>query len=203
MGFIYKITNTINGKSYIGKTEESIDKRWKEHLRDFKRERCKDRPLYRAMNKYGIENFILECLEETEFTSTREIFWIETFGTYLSGYNATIGGDGKCYVDADLILKLNVVGLNVVDIKRLTGYDRNTINSYLKKNQMVANVQIPKTSKKVECIELKQIFDSQHAAAQWLKPNLNNSEKSSVANKISLCCRNIRKSAYNYTWRYI
>ena len=65
-GYIYKITNTINQKSYIGKTINSIAERWKEHKKDSKRSYCKDRPLYRAMNKYGIENFTIEQVEEVD-----------------------------------------------------------------------------------------------------------------------------------------
>ena len=54
MGFIYKITNNINQKSYIGKTERSIEVRYKEHLRH---RNYLNLPLYKAFNKYGIENF--------------------------------------------------------------------------------------------------------------------------------------------------
>ena len=57
IGYIYKITNRLNQKAYIGKTIYTVEERWQEHIRDSKRDRCKDRPLYRAMNKYGIENF--------------------------------------------------------------------------------------------------------------------------------------------------
>lgn len=203
MGFIYKITNKLNGKSYIGKTESTVDKRWKQHLADHKRDRCKNRPLYRAMSLYGINNFSISILEETENTIEREIYWIDYYNTYSSGYNATKGGDGKCYVDIDLILKLNNAGLIISEIKELTGYDVCTILKYLNKNSLIPNSRLPKTTKKVRCIELDVIFDSQHAAADWIKPNSSTNEKSSIANKISLCCRKIRKSAYNYTWQYV
>ena len=46
MAYIYKITNQINGKVYIGKTLSSIEERWKEHCKDYKREYCEKRPLY-------------------------------------------------------------------------------------------------------------------------------------------------------------
>ena len=67
MAYIYKITNDINGKSYIGKTEKNnIQERWKDHLIDYKKRRTEKRPLYSAMNKYGIEHFHIEQIEETD-----------------------------------------------------------------------------------------------------------------------------------------
>lgn len=60
----YCITNLINEKKYVGKTTYSITKRFQEHCKDSKKERCERRPLYNAMNKYGIENFVVEELIE-------------------------------------------------------------------------------------------------------------------------------------------
>ena len=80
ISYIYKITNSINNKVYIGNTNYSIKKRWSEHVRDSRKERCKHRPLYYAINKYGIENFKIEKLEYVEDDSKlsdREIYWIK------------------------------------------------------------------------------------------------------------------------------
>ena len=88
MAYIYKIINKKNNKIYIGKTEFSIEKRWKEHLRDSKKNL--DRPLYRAMNKYGIENFDIEQVEKTDSPVEREQYWIEYYGSFKYGYNATL-----------------------------------------------------------------------------------------------------------------
>lgn len=110
MGYIYKITNDINGKMYIGKTElVEPEKRWKEHLHDYKTRRCEKRPLYAAMNKYGEEHFHFEIIEETDtsdYTCEREQYWINELRTYVgfkdcNGYNATLGGDGKAYLNLD------------------------------------------------------------------------------------------------------
>lgn len=46
--YIYKITNSINGKAYIGKTMGTPEKRFKEHIADSKRDRYANRPLYKA-----------------------------------------------------------------------------------------------------------------------------------------------------------
>lgn len=95
MAFIYKIINLINDKSYIGKTQRDIDTRWKEHLRKYTK--YENIPLYRAMRKYGIENFTIEKIEECEndIVNEREQYWIQFYNTYAHGYNGTLGGDGS------------------------------------------------------------------------------------------------------------
>ena len=54
MAYIYVIKNDINDKVYIGKTQKSIQERFKKHIQDSKRKCCEKRPLYNAINKYGI-----------------------------------------------------------------------------------------------------------------------------------------------------
>ena len=104
MAYIYLIKNNVNNKVYVGKTELSIVERFKEHIRNSRKERCKNRPLYRAMDKYGVENFTVSMIEETDRPEDREVFWIAFYDSYKNGYNATLGGDGKKYLDYDLIL---------------------------------------------------------------------------------------------------
>lgn len=60
---IYKITNSINGKVYIGLTTVTLEARWRGHIRD---SRVCDRHLYRSMRKYGLENFIIEEIDNTD-----------------------------------------------------------------------------------------------------------------------------------------
>lgn len=147
MGYIYKITNDVNGKMYIGKTE-LVDpyKRWKEHLQDYKKRRCEKRPLYAAMNKYGEEHFHFEVIEETDTsdkTCEREQYWINKLHTYVgfedcNGYNATLGGDGKSYLnlDEDEVVRYHIEDAYYI-IKRTTEHfkvDAKTIRNILKKH---------------------------------------------------------------------
>lgn len=93
MAFIYKITNLINNKCYIGKTERTINERWHEHLKNRKKLNL---PLYKALNKYGIENFTIEILEEcpSQILDVQEIYWISKYNSCINGYNCTQGGEG-------------------------------------------------------------------------------------------------------------
>lgn len=96
---IYKITNKINGKTYIGQSR-NIYKRWHGHKETCKRTKYKDVLLYKAMNKYGIENFEFEIIEicDEELLDEKEIFYIEKYGSFAhgknKGYNQTLGGGG-------------------------------------------------------------------------------------------------------------
>ena len=104
MPYIYQIVNDINDKVYVGKTNFSLEKRFKEHCKDAFNRKYEKRPLYSAMRKYGVEHFHIELLEETDNPEEREKYWIEQKHSYENGYNATKGGDGKSYLDYDLIV---------------------------------------------------------------------------------------------------
>lgn len=91
---IYKITNLIDGKSYIGLSTH-IEDRWQYHKTPYNWKREKDKLLYRAITKYGIENFNFEVLEEClpEELSEKEKYYVEKYDTYKNGYNMTAGGE--------------------------------------------------------------------------------------------------------------
>lgn len=102
---IYKITNLINGHSYIGKSK-NIYERWSEHKRESqlpestweKNKRHEQTQLHKAMRKYGVNQFSYEIIEECslEELDKKEIYWIAYYNTYLdkNHYNMTPGGDG-------------------------------------------------------------------------------------------------------------
>ena len=90
---IYKITNLINGKIYIGQSN-NIERRLKEHR--YKTENS-DIPVDRAIGKYGEKNFTFAVLEETttEQLDARETYWIKYYNSCDNGYNCSLGGDNQ------------------------------------------------------------------------------------------------------------
>ena len=142
MPYIYLITNDINQKQYIGKTtHETIQQRWKEHIADYKRSRCEKRPLYNAMNKYGVEHF---SIQEVEFVpwgqdlEEREQYWINYYDTYHNGYNATLGGDGSSYLELpeQEICDYYLVPHTLKEVCNKFGHDIDSIKKILQKNNI-------------------------------------------------------------------
>lgn len=212
-GKIYKIYNDVNDKLYIGKTVSSIEKRFQEHCADNKKERCEKRPLYNAMNKYGIEHFFIELIEECDLKelSEKEIYWIGYYNSYKNGYNATLGGDGKILYDYDLIVQLYQNGLTGKEIANQLVCDIDTVRKALLSAGLNPNDNMIKLlSKKVEMHdketnELLKIFDSQMDAGRWLKENNKTEDKklSRVSGRIGDVCNGKRKTAYGYKWKRI
>ena len=90
---IYKITNLINQKSYIGQSN-NIERRKTEH---FSNNNYDQSVIDKAIQLEGIENFKFEVLEEctNEQLDEREKYWIAYYNTYENGYNRTRGGQGS------------------------------------------------------------------------------------------------------------
>lgn len=96
--FIYKITNKINNKVYIGQVyNKSIYDRFDRHVKEANPNSRSY--IDRAINKYGVENFVVEQIDEAsslEELNQKEIYWIKFYNStdHTKGYNLTQGGDG-------------------------------------------------------------------------------------------------------------
>lgn len=90
---IYKITNKINNKIYIGQSS-NIARRWS-YYRNPPKNIPYNSAILKAIDKYGIDNFQFEIIEQcsTELLNEKEIYWIAYFNSYKDGYNLTPGGD--------------------------------------------------------------------------------------------------------------
>lgn len=208
MAYIYQITNDINQKIYVGKTEFSIEKRFKEHCSDALKEYNEKRPLYAAMRKYGIEHFHIELIEETDNPEEREIYWIEQKRSFKYGYNATIGGDGRKYLDYDLVIATYNELQNLCRVSEKLNISTGYISKILKENNIEIissgehainrlNYIINQYSKDGEFI---QSFPSCTAAAKYLGKI--SKENRHPSNHIAEVCKGKRKTAYGYIWKY-
>jgi predicted transcriptional regulator len=212
MAYIYKIINDINKKMYIGKTEFSIEKRFKEHCRDAFKPQENKRPLYAAMNKYGIEHFHIELIEETGIPEEREKFWIEklnTFGT--NGYNATLGGDGKKYIDYDLVIATYKEVQQQNEVAKILGISPDSVSSILKQNNIPIltsqEINAKKYSKIVNMYDLQdnflRSFSSISEAGRYLiDNNLTGCKHSTIRQHIAEVCMGRRITAAKFKWRY-
>ena len=214
MAYIYKITNKLNGKSYIGKTEKSNpEDRFREHLQDSRK--FPDRPLYRAINKYGKENFSFKVLEKTSYPEEREVELIKEYNTYgNTGYNATKGGDGSVYLDhSKILLDYKEVG-NQEMVAEMNGCHVDSVYKILKSNNIekVSSQEVNKKyyGKPVHMLDKKsrevlKTFETQKEAARYLQENSfsNTQDTSALAQKISLVIKGTRKSCSGFGWERV
>lgn len=217
MAYIYIITNDINDKVYIGKTNFSIEKRFQEHCNDSTKHRKEKRPLYNAMRKYGIEHFHIKQIEEVsaEDASKRETYWINKFDSYNNGYNATLGGDGKTRLNYKKILNLfDTTSLSQTEIANQCHCSKDSVKNIVSEyrpnvnwidrfsNRKVVN-SLGISGLSVRCVETNLIFPSCTAAANWLIKNNKIKSQSYGRNSIPKVCRHERKTVGGYHWEFV
>ena len=207
MPFIYCITNKINDKKYVGKTASTIKQRWKEHCLDYTKPRCEKRPLYDAINKYGIENFEISELCECSIDelNEKELSYINELNTYHYGYNATKGGDGKILYDHSEIIELYLSGLTMKEVCSLIGCCEDTVYNVLKSNNIKARknyggIKVNQYSLSGEFI---RTFESTADAGRWLTENgFVKKYCGGVRQKIGNVAHGKSKTAYKFRWAW-
>lgn len=92
---IYKITNKINGKCYIGQSIHIQQRFYRHKLKATQDDGIENKPLYLAIKKYGLENFTFDIIEEISChdLNTREQYWINHYKSFDKnfGYNISLG----------------------------------------------------------------------------------------------------------------
>ena len=209
---IYKITNKLNGKVYIGQTIKTLDHRKKGHIQATKD--GVNHHLYNAMNKYGIENFVFEeiCKASTKSElNYLEAKYILEYDSVRNGYNMGYGGDNNVMdspivkAKHDKIMRSDDVRLKISQSMKqyrkenpFSENHRKKISEKLKGNKHFAGHHITdehkkalnKTHyKKVYCIDcannIVAKFDNVQSASRWWFNNGYNT----VKNELSLCDR--------------
>ena len=213
-GYIYVITNDVNGKQYVGKTTDILEERFKDHCKPYTLAHCQGRPLYMAMNKYGVEHFSIQQIGEypEEELGKWEQFWIDKLDTYKNGYNATVGGEGTQKYNYDLFIEDFNNGMNIQQIAEKYCCGPDTVSKALKKaglNTRRANKTIAQANSiPVYQYDLQgnfiQKFSSYQAAASSIiiEKHLNSSNIDHIRTNIHGTAYNLnyRKSAYGYQW---
>jgi len=92
---IYKATNIINNKVYVGFTSLAPEERVSAHLKNVK---TIDTKFYNAIKKYGKENFLWEIIYQSlDYEHTLKVmenYFIIEYDSFKNGYNSTLGGEG-------------------------------------------------------------------------------------------------------------
>ena len=205
---IYKITNIITGKSYIGATSKPVNVRWKQHVRDSRKDRCKFRSLYQAIRKYGKDNFEVRLIEITDDAETRERYWITFYDTFRNGYNDTLGGAGRSSVDEELVISTYERVLSKAKTAELLKLDKHTVYGILDKHSHEIRIlkNIP-NSKPVQQYtmdgEYVEWFESAgEAARKMIELGLSYGNSNSAGNRIRDVANGKMKSAYGYIWKF-
>lgn len=178
-----------------------MKKRFSQHCKDSKKVRNCKRPLYDAMNKYGVDKFHISLVEECSIDNIneREQYWIKQYNSYKNGYNATAGGDGKIQCDYNKVYELYQKGESLKDISSELGYDQGTCRKAIR---LLTNIEHPFI--KYNYRPIRQIdknngdvikeFESVREAARFINGD------DTFIRRVAL---GKRPSAYGYKWEYI
>lgn len=206
---IYKIENQINGKVYIGQSV-NITKRWQEHRsRAFNSsDRCYNLYLYKAIRKYGLNNFSFEILEECPESelNSREIFYISLFNSSNkdNGYNLTKGGASILKYNYEEIYQSWNKGLTCKELQEKFQCSSGVISNALRshnvsifevKSRSNYNQKKPIVALSVNNLPLK-IFDSKKDAIIFFTKDASCSDNLAEAIK-----KHYR--AFGYYWEYL
>lgn len=139
---IYKFTNLINEKCYIGQSIHP-EKRYWQHCNAAKNQND-SYPIHNAIRKYGVENFSFEILEWTENYDNRERELIQYYNSLIpNGYNIIEGGSNPVMLGEDNFknkVPTNIVSLIINDLKQNIMSDREIAREYGLTDKIIADI---------------------------------------------------------------
>jgi group I intron endonuclease len=202
---VYLVTNRVNGKRYVGKTKQPLERRWTQHKSAAKTCSKNKMPIVCAIRKYGSESFehqILETCDSAEAVIAAEIRWIAELNTTdpRVGYNCTAGGEGLSHVTDEVRRRMSEAHKG----KFHTAASRAKMSASHKgcvigEAQRLNARQV--LSKPVEALAL----DSGAVIARY--SSTIEAERVSdgyyLSSKISLVCRGLRPHHRELGWRYL
>lgn len=214
---IYKITNTINNKVYIGQSS-NIEERWKKH-----RYANDDFTIHKAIRKYGIENFTFSILEECskEYLNDREVYWINYYNSLEEGYNMIPGGsNGAGYAKGLPVEQYSLGGKHIAtydsakQAAEATGIQHTDICRCCREEYARAGLYQwrYKNSKKwitpidIQVISIKRKINQYSLEGKFLQQyeNLAEASKTTGISKSTICnvCKGKGHTAGGFRWTY-
>lgn len=210
MNYIYKITNLINNKIYVGQTRKKIEQRMNEHISaSCGNEEKKDYNflLHKAIRKYGHKQFTIEVLEELEDErdlAEREQYWIHKLHSCIldedcQGYNMTYGGEGTSYINRQEVYSLWNEGCGSIAIAKTMGHAAYSIKNILE--------TLPGYSKDLDFARntgVQVYCYNKHGALVASYPSIALAARTVGVDPstISKCCNKVKKSAAGFFWSY-
>lgn len=205
MAIIYKITNLVNNKIYIGETIRSLNKRWNEHKSQSLNEgHGYNYHLHAAMRKYGIENFIIEILEECkdENRFEQEHYYIMKYNSLEpNGYNYLASGTGSVKIPIEKIVDLWNEGKLCNEIANELNIHYQTVSEHLKNYGVTPEeIQFRKGQfTKERCSYPVQQYDLN---GTFIKEYVSANETGYNQSAICQVCAQKQISAYGFLWKY-
>ena len=175
MAFIYKITNILNQKFYIGFTSQKNPKwRFNQHLSIARSQKKNNQPIIRAIRKYGEENFSFEILLEGEEKFLLNVEEPRLIKELEPEYNSTLGGEGilgyKHTKETKIKCGLSTLGRKESEEhkkwrsqKIKEGWKNQTANKKIEVSNNILNSNTQRIEIEIEGIKFKSIND----AARW------------------------------------
>lgn len=209
MYIVYKYTSPSN-KSYIGITRQTQKNRAGNN--GYKYERCP--AFWKAIQKYGFENFSYEELEtnlDEKTAKEKEKEYIKKFNTQKNGYNISGGGDGFTIYDSNEIMDLWNRGFSTKEIEAILGGGHETIQQTLTKNNITLEERIARgrketTDKYLLLIEqIKQLWEQGQSKQQIVMAlNIKDNTVAHALTKLGIDGKErIKRSAGKYHARQI
>lgn len=191
-GIIYRATNLINNKIYIGKTKQELSRRISNHYGHLKDQTY----FHKALAKYNKEDWkwdIIDFADNEKELNEKECYWIKQYNSTNEkiGYNLTKGGDS-----APLMTKEDY------DRARQTRISNRFSDEELQfQHQKIISKR--KRHRAVRCLDTNQIFVDPIQAAQFLISQNDKLDFYNTVNAIRKCARGETKTARGYHWEYL
>lgn len=201
---IYLITNLITQEKYVGQSVD-VAGRWKQHQTTAQNLK-EQAQVYRAIRKYGIENFSCELLEACpkEQLDEKEIYWIDYYDSFYNGYNMTHGGQGSYgwKYDPEKICALWDKGYSIKEIMEELGCSQQLVSERLRGykdyNNETARARYESYSTgTIYQYSLMGNFIQSFPSATVAAKQINNSRNDTIL----ACIKGNINSAYGYQWR--